>query len=376
MRKNQVLQTLKELINIPSYVSEDKDESKLVDYIYNFLSSNTNLKVERQNVENNRANIIAYKNKSPKIIFFGHMDTVPPKIETQNPFESREEDGKLYGLGSVDMKAGLAIMLEIAKVHKDSDDIAYVFTVDEEYEFKGAYKLIEKYVFRPKFIISIEPTSLKVLNGCRGVTEFSFETHGKSCHAGVKHQGINAIEKTVELFDLLQKEISKFDKPDTVNSLNLAYLNGGVLKLDGDVSYSGNVVPNYAKCVGEIRLADSKITKEYVKDKIREIGALLKLEITNIDFKFLVGHMYTPKENIKDFEDSVARNHLTCEYSSINETGYFEVQLLQEKWKGSVVIFGPGPTSMSHCANEYVDIDTVNQTLYVIEDFIKKEGAD
>ena len=376
MQEKHVIETLKELINIPSYVSESQNEDLLGNFIFNFLTTNTNLKVEKQIVEKNRFNIITYKSTSPKIILFGHMDTVPPKIETKNPFKSKEVGGKLFGLGAVDMKAGIAIMLEIAKKYKASNDIAYVFTVDEEYEFKGAYKLIESYNFQPNFIINIEPTNLKILNGCRGVTEFGFETHGKSCHAGVKYKGINAIEKTLELFDLLQKDISKFDTKNTVNSLNLAYLNGGILTKKEDVSYNGNVVPNYAKCVGEIRLADSRITKDYIRKKIKEISVLLKLRVSEINFKFLVGSMYTDKSKIKSFENSIKENHIGCEYAGINETGYFEVQLLQKKWNGKVIVFGPGPSLMSHCANEYVEIKTVIQTLSVIETFIKKEGAD
>ena len=65
------------------------------------------------------------------------------------------------------MKAGLAIMLSIAKRYKESDQIAYIFTVDEEYEFKGAYKIIEKYVFDPKFTVNMEPTDLKILSNAR-----------------------------------------------------------------------------------------------------------------------------------------------------------------------------------------------------------------
>lgn len=374
MSKYQAVELLKNLISIPSYVSEGVNEIEVGNFIFDFLTNKTNLTVEKQEVENGRFNIIAFKNKSPRIIFFGHMDTVPPKVETTSPFEAREEQGLIYGLGSVDMKAGLAIMLDIAQRHTESNDFAFVFSVDEEYEFKGAYKLIEKYNFNPEYIINIEPTSLKILNGCRGVTEFVFEVHGTSAHAAVKNRGVNSIEKTVELFELLQKDLTQFDTEDAINSVNLAYLNGGYLSEEGSVNYSGNVVPNYAQCAGEIRLTDPRINKDYLEKKIKEIGEKIQVRVSDIRFKFLVGSMYTNRDDVKNFEESVKENGLECEYASINETGYFEVQLLQEKWNGKVVVFGPGPDSNAHKVDEYVETESVEKTLDVFESFIKNSA--
>jgi len=376
MQTNSLQKNLIDLVNIPSYISPNTDESLLAEFIVKYLKKYSNLKIETQQVARKRVNIIAYNDLSPKIILFGHMDTVPPKVETKKPFSSFEEGNKLFGLGAVDMKAGIAVMLEIAKKYKTSSSIAYIFTVDEEYEFKGAYKLIEKYNFKPKFVVNLEPTNLKILNGCRGVTEFSFEVQGKSCHAGIKNSGVNAIEKTVELCNLLQQDISKFDSAVAVNSLNLAYLNGGILKESKEVSYSGNVVPNYAKCVSEIRLAKSEITVKYIEKKVKELAKKLNIKLLSINFKFFLGSMYTPKEKLQDFENVVTKSGVICDYLQISTAGYYEVQMLQEKWGGDIIVFGPGPVSMAHCANEYVEIDTVKKTLKVIENFIKKEGAE
>jgi len=371
MKKYQAIDLLKQLISIPSYVSDNVNEIEVANFIFDFLSEKTDLTIEKQEVENCRFNIVAFKNKSPKIVFFGHMDTVPPKVETTLPFEAREEQGRVYGLGSVDMKAGLAIMLDIAQRHSNSDDLAFVFTVDEEYEFKGAYKLIEEYKFNPEYVINVEPTGLKILNGCRGVTEFAFNVHGTSVHAAMKSKGVNAIEKTVELFSLLQKDLMKFDREDAKNSVNLAYLNGGCLNEDGDVSCSGNVVPNYAQCVGEIRLTDSKINQNYLRKRIKELGEEIKVRISDIQFKFLLGSMYTNKADIKLFEKAVRENGVECEYVSIDETGFFEVQLLQEKWSGKVIVFGPGPDSNAHKADEYVETKTIEKTIDIFESFIE-----
>ena len=236
-------------------------------------------------------------------------------------------------------------------------------------------KFIEKYHFKPKLIINLEPTSLKMLNGCRGVTEFTFEVHGKSCHAGTKHLGVNALEKAVEIFDILQNNISKFDNETGSNSLNLAYLNGGVLKTDNTVSYSGNVVPNYAYCVGEIRLANKGITEKWIEKEIIRIGKQVGTKCDNVKFKFLMKSAYTPKEKLIKFEEALKLNGLKPEYKNLNSTGYFEVQLLQEAWGADLVVFGPGPSTMAHQVNEYVELSTVNKTQRIIFSFLEVIGV-
>lgn len=367
----EVIELLKKLIAIPSYLGDGVDESTLAEFIYKFLIENTHLKVEKQTVEGKRFNIVAYDNKKPSIIFFSHMDTVPPKIRTLEPFKARKSGNKIYGLGSVDMKAGLSVCMSLAKKFKSSKNIAYIFTVDEEYEFKGALKLLEKYQFKPDIIINPEPTSLEISNGCRGVTEFSFNVHGRSCHAGTKYLGINAIEKAITMFEMIQKDISKYDNEGGNNSLNLAHLNGGILKNDRSISYSGNVVPDYAFCVGEIRLSDKRISRKWIADKIKTNAKELGIKVSEIKFKFLMKPAYTPKSKLEGFEKIAKQSGIKPIYKDINSAGYFEVQLLQESWGSDILIFGPGPANQAHKENEYVDIDSVIKTNEIFEDYIK-----
>ncbi len=221
---------LKDLIRIPSYVDETHDERDVIKYVENFVKTNTKYKFVIQEVEGERKNILVFNKPNPKIALFGHMDTVLPKVESDMPFEPREEEDKLFGLGSVDMKSGLAVMLKLM-TEIESDEIAFVFSVDEEYDFKGALKLKEIADFKPEFIVNIEPTDGKILNGCRGITEFSFKVFGVSAHAGRKEMGVNAIEKAVEITNLLQKKVTKMDLADGgKSSVNLAYIKGGILK--------------------------------------------------------------------------------------------------------------------------------------------------
>lgn len=355
---------LKEIISIPSFVDKNNNERGLLDFIKKYLQENTSFKIIEQPVEDNRYNIIAYKKKNPQVSLFGHTDTVLPQKQTIEPFKPRIENDKLFGLGAVDMKAGIAIMLKMATEFK-SDELALVFSVDEEYEFKGALKLKDIADFHPKFIINLEPTDNKILNGCRGITEFSFVVHGKSAHAGRKKFGINAIEKGVELVKLFQKEITKIDLPESgKGTINLAYMHGGTLKQTNPkqvptVSGLGMIVPNYAEINCEIRIANPEITPRYIKTTLNQIASKIKISISDFNFKFHLGSMFTPKTELIEFENAIKSSGQKVVYGDISLAGYYEIQLLQKTWESKSIVFGPGPISLSHSVNEYVSLESV-----------------
>ena len=372
------LDILKKIVSIPSFVDEDNNERKLLDFIKKYLRENTSYKIIEQPVEDNRYNIIAFKKKNPQIALFGHTDTVLPQKQTVGSFKPRIENDKLFGLGAVDMKAGIAIMLKMATEFK-SDELALVFSVDEEYEFKGALKLKEIIDFHPEFIINLEPTDNKILNGCRGITEFSFVVHGKSVHAGRKKFGINAIEKGVELVKLFQKEITKINLPESGKStINLAYMHGGTLKQTNPkqipkVSGLGMIVPNYAKMNCEIRIANPVITPRYIKSTLNQIAAKIKIPLSDFNFKFHLGSMFTPKSELIEFENSVKSSGQKIVYGDISLAGYYEVQLLQKTWGSESIVFGPGPVNLSHSVNEYVSLESIERSERCIREYLKNK---
>ena len=73
MKKYQAIDLLKQLISIPSYVSDNVNEIEVANFIFDFLSEKTDLTIEKQEVENCRFNIVAFKNKSPKSIKYKEL---------------------------------------------------------------------------------------------------------------------------------------------------------------------------------------------------------------------------------------------------------------------------------------------------------------
>jgi len=75
----------KKLVSIPSYVDTSTNEREIAEYVYQYLSTIPWLTTIKQDVKNDRFNVIAYSSPSPKLLLVGHLDTVQPSANWQTP---------------------------------------------------------------------------------------------------------------------------------------------------------------------------------------------------------------------------------------------------------------------------------------------------
>jgi acetylornithine deacetylase/succinyl-diaminopimelate desuccinylase-like protein len=157
------------------------------------------------------------------ILFYGHIDTVPVYGEwSTDPFTLTENDGKLYGLGAYDMKAGVAGLL-CAFEEKTDRRIRVAFGVDEENESAGAWKLfdeglldgVEGIVTTEIGDISNEGTGTRTVTlGRRGRAVYEFRIPGKSIHGAHSSGEANALSEASRLAIALEKMNEELPKHD------------------------------------------------------------------------------------------------------------------------------------------------------------------
>ena len=130
----------------------------------------------------------------PLVVLAGHIDTVP-KGETPEPFE---ENGVIYGRGTADMKAGVAVMLALAERLAPSSGFArraFVFYAGEEGSAKGnalAGILEEVSLLRDAGLaVLLEPTNGDLELGCNGSIHLAITFRGKACHSARPWMGIH-----------------------------------------------------------------------------------------------------------------------------------------------------------------------------------------
>ncbi|MFC5679514.1 succinyl-diaminopimelate desuccinylase [Aeromicrobium endophyticum] len=191
--------------------------------------------------------------RGERVVIAGHLDTVP----ANDNFPSRLEDGVLHGLGSCDMKGGVAVALLLAAtVSEPVRDVTYVFYDAEEIaaEFNGLGRLARE---RPDllagdFAILMEPSDAGVEAGCQGTMRVDIRTAGERAHAARSWMGSNAIHALAPVLDRLETYVPREVDIDGLvyrEGLNAVGIRGGV---------AGNVVPDEAVVTVNFRFAPDR----------------------------------------------------------------------------------------------------------------------
>jgi succinyl-diaminopimelate desuccinylase len=145
--------------------------------------------------------VVGRRSGKPLLTLYGHIDTVPAQGDNQ----VRVEDGRLYGLGSSDMKAGVAVMVHILEnigVRSGPYDVIGVF-YDREEGPSAENGLIEvlaraTWLSDAEFGIVMEPTDLEIQVGCQCVVNATSVFEGAAAHSARPWLGANAITKAGE----------------------------------------------------------------------------------------------------------------------------------------------------------------------------------
>lgn len=335
----KVKEILKNLVQFDTY--KDKENEEIMNYIQEILEEK-GFKLEYRT----KCLIMSIKEKC-NLGFLGHTDTVQGGSDwTYNPLELKEKDGKLYGLGTCDMKGGICAILK-AVLDTDwnrlSSGIRLFFTYDEEIGFEGIREINRLNIEMPENIIIGEPTNNGIMNGSKGLLEFKIDFQGKSAHSSNPENGINAIEKCIKFLEELKKFYSAL-KYETDNRFEIPYTTMNIGKIDGGKSI--NIVPN--SCITYV---DFRVIKEEHRIKIIET-------INSLQEKY--GFKYKIINDIKPFITKSEKSKTT---SFITEASF-----IQSKNK---YILGVGPIN-PHEANEYITIESLDKLVEQYKQAINK----
>jgi succinyl-diaminopimelate desuccinylase len=203
-----VIDLAKKLISIPSEFGNEKE-------IAQFLASMLKGDVVMQAVDGAGPNVVATNRKAakargPRILLVGHMDTVPaPSEYGREPCKPYVRDGKLYGLGACDMKAGLAIMATVYNEFADTDlNLTFLGTSDEEGDCRGVFQFLRD---SGEFDLALvaEPTNTRLMLGCRGRYVIEAEIIGTAAHGARPEKGVNAISRAARVILALENIVPR-----------------------------------------------------------------------------------------------------------------------------------------------------------------------
>lgn len=334
----QTKEILKELVSFNTI--KDKQNREIMDYIQKLLETK-GFKVDYKS----KCLVMSIKDEC-KLGFIGHTDTVQSGADwSYKPLELTEINGNLYGLGTCDMKGGIAGILK-AVLDTDWNKLNYgiklFFTYDEEVGFQGIKEIVDKNIKIPENIIIGEPTNNEIMNGSKGLLELEVEFVGKSAHSSNPAKGINSIEKCMNCLNELKEFYEKL-KLDNDDRFEIPYTTMNIGKIEGGKII--NIVPNSCKV-----WIDFRVIKNEHRTKIFNEFDRLK-EKYQMQYKII--------NDIKPFITERKENKTT---NFITEASFIESK--------NRIILGVGPIN-PHEANEYIAIESleklVNQYIQLIK---------
>ncbi len=276
-----------------------------------------------------------------RIVLGGHLDTVPPN-GNESP---RIEGDVLHGLGSADMKGGLAVMLRLAEeLDRGASprfDLTLVFYECEEIadQFNGLRLVLEQQpdLLAGDFAVLLEPTGGHVEAGCQGTMHLRAHFDGERAHSARPWKGRNAIHAAAAVLARLADH-----EPDVVGVDGLAYRESlQVVHVEGGVA--NNVVPDHCTLVVNRRFAPC-----YSIDEARAQVELLLGEADRVE---LIGASAGAAPNLGHplVAEFVEATSLGVE----PKLGWTDVARFAARGIPALN-FGPGDPAIAHTAGEQV----------------------
>lgn len=372
----KVIKLAQQLISIPSYLSPKTNEKEIGNFVFSYLKQFPYLKVKKQKIEKDRFNIVAETAGVPCLFLAGHLDTVQPKQGwSKNQFQGIIKNQKLYGLGSLDIKGGVAAILDALSDFRKVSNLILLFYCDEEYDFKG----MKQFIKEPKrkigdLAIFVEPTDLKIWNTHRGLVEIYFSIQGKSGYAANPESGKNAINGIMGVLNILQEQLKGFKDPILgISSLNIAYIRGGLYegKKNREIilGKEGNNIADFAEAVIDIRPTRQELRAEKIVAWIKEFLRKERYGLINFSIRHNFSPFYTNPTELKILRKVLRKTVGKVEYLDPSKKGYGDGQLLQEKFNVPVVYFGPKGAN-AHGVNEWVDISSLKELRQIFSELI------
>lgn len=319
-----------------------------------------------------RPNVVCEVNSgyNKSLIITGHMDTVPAGDQTKwkyPPLSGLIEDGKLFGIGALDMKGALAAMTYTTIIFSElklNGNLIFAAVVDEEpgaISEIGAKFLLENGL-NADAAINTESGNEKIRLGSKGLYRIKIKSFGKSVHTGFsdwekKTDGSNAVTNLARL-------ITKLENVKFENSSEILFENRKSV-ITPSVFSGGqtiNIVPNYAEVLVDMRLVPEQ-NKDFMdnllEEKISEVKDYDKhAEFQIEEITYIPAYKISPEEKISKILQKSASSILDRKPEFAITGGAGDSHHFVSRGIPCIADFGPSGAN-AHAIDEYVDIESI-----------------
>ena len=367
---------LKTLVGFPT-VSKDTN-LPLIDFVDDWLRENGVEAVRILNDVGTKANLYATIGPMVEggVVLSGHSDVVP--IDGQpwdtDPFELTQNEDKLYGRGTCDMKGFSAIALSLVPEMKFlRKPIHIALSYDEEIGCLGAPRLIKQMkeqIPQPAAVIVGEPSMMDTVTAHKGLSAFRTVVTGYEAHSSQTHRGVSAVMNAARLINWLSERDSHFKDSTPINngfSPHHTTVHAGVVH--GGTAL--NIISRKCEFLWDVRtIPDGPAAnvysefQEYCNDillpTMRSVHKGADIQTTALaDVPSMREILDNPALKLaQDLTGNTVRSRVAyvAEAGQFQEAGF------------PTVICGPGSIDQAHQPNEFISINQMEQG----EQFLRK----
>ncbi len=330
---------LKSLISIPSF---SREEEAVADYLQNYIES---IGIETRRKGNNIICVAPmFDLNKPTILLNSHIDTVKPVNGwRKDPFSPTEENGKLYGLGSNDAGASVVTLFQVyQELSKTEQSYNLIFLASCEEEVSGKEGIESVLSELPPITLGIvgEPTEMHPAIAEKGLMVLDVVSYGKAGHAA-RNEGVNAIYKALD--DISWFKDFKFEKESPM----LGPVKMSVTQINAGTQH--NVIPDRCSFVVDIRSNELYSNEDIYNTIKKSVKSDVKARSFRLNSSRIPEDHPIVKRAVK-----MGRNPFGSPTLSDQALMPFPS-----------VKMGPGKSSRSHTADEYILISEIEEAIEI-----------
>ncbi|MGZ4373054.1 MAG: succinyl-diaminopimelate desuccinylase [Gaiellaceae bacterium] len=281
------------------------------------------------------------------VVLAGHLDTIP----AQDNIPGRITDGVVHGLGASDMKAGVAVMIELARARVPG---RYLFFTREEIPVSESPlpALFDSGLIDDAHLaVVLEPTDCILHAGCLGNIQARVTFHGQSAHSARPWTGVNAIH---ELVRGLQGLVELEPRDVELDGLTFREVVSAV-RVEGGIA--SNVVPARASVELNFRYAPGR-TRENAEARLRELVPVGELEVLSNSPSAPPALTNPLAVSLRKLVPEVAPKQAWTPVAQFAERGI------------DAINYGPGATAYAHKQDEQVAIESLERCYETLRTFL------
>lgn len=360
MEDGAKLNFLQELIQINTVNGHEQPAAEYLKQVLSDHGIEANLIV----LAAGRTNLVAEvgTENGPVLTLAGHLDTVDvgdDKKWQHNPFCGQVIDDAIYGRGSVDMKGGLAAMVNTLIELKEAGlpkhgKVRLLATVDEEIGGLGSLELTRQgLVHDVDAMIVGEATTNRLEYAHSGSFDYRIKSYGHLAHSSDPSLGVNAVANLAEFFEY---ERHAFD--DVEKSPSLGHLIHSVTVFHGGRQL--NSIPDYAYLEGNVRTIP-EFDNTAVQNRLQTMVDRLNAETDGrFELEVVAGFMPMATDPADPFVSLVQQSYQTVAKQSlplaVSHGASDASRYILDEHRFPIVEWGPGREEMSHQVDERLSV--------------------